>query len=192
MDSHSNLLRRTRRNQARPQPYPDESPRTAAARAARSVAPENSLTAESPIGAAPSVSTVITSPNTRAAAARARGAPAAAQPAPAAPVIPAAARCTRAAPPACVRHFATSAASAPEDVVTAGAHAGVGRTAAPRVMPANLGQEFVGEAFSQRGGGIAMQGGGATRRGQGEKGGGRHNTVVRSADKFAIQKCVKE
>jgi hypothetical protein len=59
-------------------------------------------------------------------------------------------------------------------------------------MPANLGQEFVGEAFSQRGGGIAMQGGGATRRGQGEKGGGRHNTVVRSADKFAIQKCVKE
>ena len=37
-----------------------------------------------------------------------------------------------------------------------------------------------------------MQGGGATRRGQGEQGGGGRNTVARSADKFAIQKCVKE
>jgi len=186
----------TRRNQARPQPYPAESPRTAAARAARSVAPENSLTAESPAGAAPSVSTVITSPNTRAAAARARGAPAAAQPAPAAPVIPAAARRTRAAPPARARRVATTAAPAPApapaDVATAGAHAGERRTAAPPVMTANLGLDFVGEAFAQRRGGVAMQGGGATRRGQGKQGGGRRSTVARSADKFAIQKCVKE
>ena len=59
-------------------------------------------------------------------------------------------------------------------------------------MPANLGQDFVGEALlAQRGGGVAIQGGGATRRRQGGQGGQR-NTVARSADKFAIQKCVKE
>ena len=59
-------------------------------------------------------------------------------------------------------------------------------------MPANLGQDFVGEALlAQPGGGVAMQGGGVTRRRQGEQGGQR-NTVARSADKFAIQKCVKE
>ena len=59
-------------------------------------------------------------------------------------------------------------------------------------MPANLGQDFVGEALlAQQGGGVALQGGGSTRRRQGEEGGQR-NTVARSADKFAIQKCVKE
>ncbi len=60
----------TRRNQARQQPYPDESPRTAAARETRSrVAPENSRTTPVSTGAAASVSTVIPSPNTRGAAA---------------------------------------------------------------------------------------------------------------------------
>jgi hypothetical protein len=40
-------------------------------------------------------------------------------------------------------------------------------------MPANLGQDFVGEAFAQQGVGFAMQqGGGVTRRGQGKQGGG--------------------
>ncbi len=162
----------TRRNQARPQPYPDESPCTAAARAARSVAPGNRLTDESPTGAAPLVSTVITLPNTRAAAARARGAPAVAQAVPAAPVIPAAARRTLAAPSVFARPVATTATSAPAPaaVATAGAHAGLGRTVAPQAMPANLVQDFGGEAFAQRGCGIAMQGGGATRRGQGEQG----------------------
>lgn len=57
-----------RKNQARLQPYPDESPRTAAAaRAACSrVAPENSLSAES-TGVVALATTVITSPNARAA-----------------------------------------------------------------------------------------------------------------------------
>ena len=77
----------------------------------------------------------------------------------------------------------------PADVATAGAHAGGGRTTAPPVMPANLGQDFVGEAFAQRGGGIAMQGGGVTRRGQGKHGGGRGNTVVRSADNSQFKVC---
>jgi hypothetical protein len=37
-----------------------------------------------------------------------------------------------------------------------------------------------------------MQGGLARRRVQGKQGGGQCNTVARSADKFAIQKCVKQ
>jgi hypothetical protein len=115
------------------------------------------------------------------------------RPQPAAPVILAAARRTRAAPPARARRVATTAAPAPAaaDVGAARAHAGVGIAAVPPVMPANLGHDFVGEAFARRGGGIAIQGGGATGRRQGEQG-GRRNTVARSADKFAIQKCVKE
>jgi hypothetical protein len=40
--------------------------------------------------------------------------------------------------------------------------------------------------------GIDIQGGGATRRGQGKQGGGQRNIVARNADKFAIQKCVEE
>ena len=63
-----------RKNQARLQPYPDESPAhtAAAARAACSrVAPENSLTAES-TGVVALATTVITSPNSRAASGSAR------------------------------------------------------------------------------------------------------------------------
>jgi hypothetical protein len=232
----------TRRTQARQQPYPDESPRTAAARETRSrVAPENSRTTSVSTGAAASVSTVIPSPNTRAAARVAaasvstlipspntRGAAAgrarapattvitspntrsaaartsfgaAGIPGPSAPDIPVGGgRRARAAPHASARRVATTtAAQAPAPapgtaaVATARAYAGVGINAAPAaVMPANLGQDFVGEALlAQRGGGVAMQGGGATRRRQGKQG-GQCNTVARSADKFAIQKCVKE
>jgi len=234
----------TRRNQARPQPYPDESPRTAAARLTRSrVAPGNSQTTPVSTEAAASVSTaVIPSPNTRGAAAReaaasvstvipspntragaaarvlaasvstvipspnTRGAAARASlgaatgiPGPSAPDIPAGGRRSRAAPHGSARRVptTTTAAQAPAPgaaaVATARAYAGVGINAAPAaVMPANLGQDFVGEALlAQRGGGVAIQGGGATRRRQGGQGGQR-NTVARSADKFAIQKCVKE
>ena len=235
----------TRRNQARPQPYPDESPRRAAARVTRSrVAPENSRT--TPVSteaaasvstavipspntrgaaareasasvstviaspntrraaarvAAASVSTVIPSPNTRGAAARASLGAATGIPGPSAPDIPAGGRRSRAAPHASARRVPTTTAAqvpAPAPgtaaVATARAYAGVGINAAPAaVMPANLGQDFVGEALlAQRGGGVAIQGGGApTRRRQGGQGGQR-NTVARSADKFAIQKCVKE
>ena len=211
----------TRRNQARPQPYPDESPRTAAARLTRSrVAPGNSQT--TPVSteaaasvstavipspntrgaaarvAAASVSTVIPSPNTRGAAARASSGAATGIPGPSAPDIPAGGRRSRAAPHGSARRVpTTTAAQAPAPgaaaVATARAYAGVGINAAPAaVMPANLGQDFVGEALlAQRGGGVAIQGGGATRRRQGGQGGQR-NTVARSADKFAIQKCVKE
>ena len=199
----------TRRNQARPQPYPDESPRTAAARLTRSrVAPGNSQT--TPVSteaaasvstavipspntrgaaareAAASVSTVIPSPNTRGAAARVlaasvstvipspntRGAAARASsgaatgiPGTSAPDIPAGGRRSRAAPHGSARRVpTTTAAQAPAPgaaaVATARAYAGVGINAAPAaVMPANLGQDFVGEAFAQQRGGIAMQGG---------------------------------
>ena len=236
----------TRRNRARPQPYPVESPGTAAARVTRSrVAPENSRTtpvrteaaASASTAAIPSpntrraaarvaaasvstavipspntrgaaarvaaasVSTVIPSPNTRGAAARANlGAATEIRGPSAPPDIPAGGRRSRAAPHATARSVpTTTGAQAPAPapgtaaVATARAYAGVGINAAPAaVMPANLGQDFVGEALlAQRGGGVAIQGGGATRRRQGGQGGQR-NTVARSADKFAIQKCVKE
>jgi hypothetical protein len=206
----------TRRTQARQQPYPDESPRTAAARETRSrVAPENSRTTPVSTGAAALVSTVIpspntraaarvaaasvstvipspntrgaaagharapattviTSPNTRSAAARASFGAATGIPGPSAPDIPVGGgRRSCAAPHASARRVATTtAAQAPAPapgtaaVATARAYAGVGINAAPAaVMPANLGQDFVGEALlAQRGGGVAMQGGGATRR----------------------------
>jgi hypothetical protein len=123
----------TRRNQARQQSYPDESPHTAAARETRSrVAPENSRTTIVSTGAAASVSTVIpspntrgaatgrarapattviTSPNTRSATARASFGAATGKPGPSAPDIPVGGRRSRAAPHASVRRVATTTAA---------------------------------------------------------------------------------
>ncbi|KAI2491742.1 hypothetical protein MHU86_22819 [Fragilaria crotonensis] len=191
----------TRRNQARPQPYLDESPRTAAARVTRSrVAPGNSRTTPVSTEAAASVSTaVIPSPNTRGAAARVaaasvstavipspntRGSAARVAAASVSTVIPspntrgAAARaslgatgyqvhqhlislqeagvpcCSTCQCPACSYYYCcASPAPGAAAVATARAYAGVGINAAPAaVMPANLGQDFVGEALlAQRG-----------------------------------------
>ncbi len=87
------------------------------------------------------------SPNTRSAAARASFGAATGIPAPSAPDIPVGGRRKRAAPHASARR-----------VATARAYTGVGINAAPAaVMPANLGQDFVGEALlAQQGGGVLL------------------------------------
>jgi hypothetical protein len=68
--------------------------------------------------------------------------------------------------------------------------AGMGITTAPPLMPVNLGEHCLGEAFAQHGGGVAVQGVRGMGGRQGTQEGG--STVAMSADKFAIQKCVKE
>ena len=132
---------------------------------------------------------VIMSPNTRSESAAAAAAAAAAR-------VDAAAACGRRgaaapspAPPAIpvAAHDQRVAAAVRADA----AHACAAAAVPPVVMSANLGQDFVGEAFAQHGGGIAvLEGSGGWKAMLGKREGG--NTVAKSADRFAIQKCVKE